>query len=181
MERKLYKVLPNGAKIWDYGVMKGGDRDVDKTVRLMKKYGTEDSHDEAIMKIASGIKSKYKNDIDQMRAAYDFVVKNITYKSDGKHEFVTSPRHLLWLRTGDCDCMTTAVFALLLALGFRDLYAKVIAWRPDKTKKDEFTHVYAMALIPSLGKVIPLDPVMEKFGFGNEKQPVKRTKIYRIA
>lgn len=77
--------------------------------------------------------------------------------------------------------MTTAIFSLLLALGFRKLYAKVIAWKPDSTGQNEFTHVYAMALIPSMDVVIPLDPVMEMLGFGNEKQPVIRTKIYKIA
>ncbi len=182
MECKVVRTLENGAKIEDCGDMVGGDVDVDTTVQLMKQYGWADSTAQEIVKIAEQIKSDHPSDLEQIKAAYLHVVHTITYQPDGSDEFVASPRHALtWLKQGDCDCMTTAIFSLLLALGFRSLYAKVIAWKPDSTGQNEFTHVYAMALIPSMDVVIPLDPVMEMLGFGNEKQPVIRTKIYKIA
>lgn len=182
MERTLKRTLKNGAKIWSYGTMVGGDKDVNTTVRLMKTFGWEDSYSEEILKIVNEIRAQHTSDYDQIKAAYMYVVNNMKYVEDGTDEFVASPRHALsWLKQGDCDCMTTSVFSLLIALGFRDLYAKVIAWKDDPLGENDFTHVYAMALIPSLNIVIPLDPVMEKDGFGGEKQPVKRIKIYRIA
>ncbi|MFN8359295.1 MAG: transglutaminase-like domain-containing protein [Candidatus Kapaibacterium sp.] len=182
MNCKVVGTLDNGAQIEDCGDMVGGDIDVDTTVELMKRYSWADSTSNAILKIANEIKSKYSTDFEQIKAAYFFVVDTITYVPDGKNEVVVSPRHALtWRRKGDCDCMTTSVISILIALGFRNLYAKVIAWKPDTTGLNEFTHVYAMALIPSLDVVIPLDPVMEASGFGNEKQPVIRTKIYKIA
>lgn len=181
MERKLIRTLSNGAKMWSYGTMKGGDKDVDKTVRLMKYYGIQDSTSPEVQKIANEIRSQHSSDYAQIKAAYMYVVENMRYIEDGEDEFVASPRHALtWLKQGDCDCMTTSVVSILLALGFKDLYSKVIAWKEDSAQ-NEFTHVYAMALIPSLNVVIPLDPVMEIAGFGGEKQPVKRIKIYRIA
>lgn len=182
MECKVVRTLENGAKIEDCGDMVGGDRDVDTTVQLMKRYGWADSTADNIVDIATRIKRENKTDLEQIKAAYFHVVNTIKYEPDGSDEFVASPRHVLgWLKQGDCDCMTTAVISLLLALGFRSLYAKVIAWKPDPTGENEFTHVYAMALIPSLDVVIPLDPVMEDRGFGNEKTPVIRTKIYKLA
>lgn len=177
----LLRTLTNGARMWDFGVLRGGDPDIDKTVGLMKLFAWNDYNSRAIMQIASAIKSKYKTDIQQIKAAFFFVITTMGYVEDGKNEFVASPRHTLtWLRQGDCDCMTTALLCLLLALGFRKLYAKVIAWKEDENQSDEFTHVYALVYVPSLDKVIPLDPVMEYEGFGHEKLPVKRIKIYKI-
>ncbi len=181
MERKLLRTLKNGVRIWSYGTMVGGDKDVDNTVRLMKKYAWNDSQDEAIIRIANEIKQKYSTDIERIKAAYMYVVEHIKYKEDGENELVASPRHsLTWLGEGDCDCMTTAVFALLLALGYRRLYAKVIAWKEENVE-NEFTHVYSLAFIPSLNIVTPLDAVMMQYGFGHEKEPVRRIKIYKIA
>lgn len=182
MRKLLIRTLENGAKVWSYGKMQGGDKDVDKTVWLMKKYAFDDKNDDAIMKIANEIKANNTTDLEKIKAAYMYVVEHIRYIEDGSDEFVASPRHsLTWLGQGDCDCMTTAIFTLLLALGYTKMYAKVIAWKEDETGENEFTHVYSMALIPDMNIVIPLDAVMEKKGFGNEKQPVKRIKIYRIA
>mgnify|MGYP003465971447 FL=1 len=182
MSRTLIKTLPNGVKMWKYRSMKGGDKDVDVTVALMKQYAKKDYMSPEIQAIAKKIRAQTSNDIEEMRAAFMYIVDNVKYVDDGTNEVVASPRHVLtWLKKGDCDCMTTALVTLLMALGYKDVYAKVIAWKEDPTGKNEFTHVYAMALIPSLGFVVPLDPVMESSGFGDEKQPQKRNKIYRIA
>jgi len=180
--RVLLKTLANGVRVWKYGTMKGGDGDVDATIALMKSYAWQDYQSPELTKIAKEIRAKNLTDIEEIKTAYMYVVNHITYKEDGKNEVVASPRHALTvLGYGDCDCMTTALISLLMALGYKDLYAKVIAWKEDSTGVNEFTHVYALALLPSLGIVVPLDCVMESSGFGSEKQPVKRLKIYRIA
>lgn len=182
LPRTLIKTLPNGVKMWKYRSMKGGDKDVDVTVALMKQYALKDYKSPEVQTIAKQIRASTTNDIDEMRAAFMYIVDNVEYVDDGSNEVVASPRHVLtWLKKGDCDCMTTALVTLLMALGYKDIYAKVIAWKDDPTGKNEFTHVYAMALVPSLNIVTPLDPVMESSGFGGEKQPTKRIKIYRIA
>lgn len=181
LKRTLKRVLANGSKIWSYATMVGGDTDTDITAALMYEFGWADSTSPEIIQIANEIRAKYHKDLEQIKAAYMYVVENMRYVEDGTDEFVASPRYALtWLKQGDCDCMTTSVVSILLALGYKDIYAKVIAWK-EENEENEFTHVYAMVLIPSYNIVIPLDPVMEAYGFGNEKQPVKRIKIYRIA
>ncbi|MEP7217432.1 MAG: hypothetical protein ABI876_00870, partial [Bacteroidota bacterium] len=72
---------------------------------------------------------------------------------------------------GDCDCQSTALASLLIAMGYEPRF-RVVAWR-----RMDFTHVNVKVYLPGR-KPIPLDAVMKYAGWNNEKPANYREKIY---
>jgi len=189
--------LSNGATVWDYGEYRGGDFGVDDTLQLMRDYIHKDKHNPEIVSLAKNIAPK-GSEITVLKSLFNWVVNNITYIDDGdnpivqqyapvnreedvRHEFVQTPSNLLKTRLGDCDDMTTLFACLCYARGFKKIYAKVIAWKWKNRKiGDPFSHVFNMVYLPEANVTIPCDVVMGVSGFGNEKTPTFRQKIYRF-
>lgn len=126
---------------------------------------------------------------------FNIVADNVPYVDDppdeegNPQEFYVAPILILdgTYPQGDCDDLSGLLNCLLLAAGF-DVALKVIAWRPERRKDgDPYTHIYSLCHIPGLG-TIPLDPVMQEMrrdgkgydGFGNERAPVFRSKVFWI-
>lgn len=156
-----------------------GDTAIDNIVAHMARLARRDAKTQYIPELAQKLKST--DELSTARSVFFFVADLFTYKSDPpNYEYLVAPVHSLLRGTGDCDCMTTALAALLLSLGFEVAFV-VIAW--DKKRCTAFgcpfTHVYLLVHISEYGWV-PLDPVMAHQGFGREKAPIIRRKRYKV-
>jgi|GEM_PF-3434016 len=159
-----------------------GDESIDTTVQEpMCELMARDSQHPCIVALARRLKAGTRTAQDAVYRAFEHVVRTIRYKSDPPtYEWVQAPIYLLgcekpypgYRQEGDCDCMSTALAALLLAMGFEPMF-RVVAWR-----KSDYTHVNARVRLPS-GEILALDPVMRMSGFGREKRAEYREKVYR--
>lgn len=156
-----------------------GDRGVTQTIALMRRYARNDAQIPEITAIAK--RAKRKSSIATLKALYNYVIRKHAYRNDPKQtELVRSPRHMVTRRehrAGDCDDLSTLLAALLLAAGYRTAY-KVIAW--DYKRGRAFTHVYVLVYLPDVKRWMPLDPVMKTQGFGRERAPIIRRRVYPI-
>lgn len=159
-----------------------GDASIDTTVQKpMCEFIAQDSEHPCIVALARRLKAGARTTQEAIYNAFAHVVRTIRYKNDPpQYEFVQAPKYLLgcevpypgYRQEGDCDCMTTALGAILAAMGIEPLI-RVVAWR-----KRDYTHVNARVQLPS-GEMLALDPVMKRDGFGGEKHARFREKVYR--
>lgn len=153
-----------------------GDAGVDKTIEEMSRMARSDASSTELQRVIAQFRG---DDWGFLQDAFRYVVKTVPYISDPEgQEFVVAPRHLIAKRWvgGDCDDMSTLLAALLLAAG-RKCWFKTIEWKPDVSG---FTHVYLLGEVPSLQLAIPLDAVKGATGFGWEKRPYRRAKVYPV-
>lgn len=176
-------------KIRDFGDVGSGDTQIENTakshmIRLIRR----DASDPRTLALARSLKVN-GNDVASVKAAYDWVCKNVSYISDEKlarefgldpdTEFVTAPIAIITGKRNkeDCDGMVCVLCCLLKAMGFKT-WVRVVAWR-----RPEFTHTNAVCWVPSKNFGIALDPVMYssgKNGFGNQQPANFREKLYAV-
>lgn len=156
-----------------------GDRGVERTMEEMVRMVATDVTDTEIRRVASTQRGPTVE--ATIRATFNWLADNYTYHSDGVDEHLTSPwitvRKASPYKAFDCDDMSMLLSALLGANGI-DTAFKAIAWRQTQPP-NQYTHVYVLARIPGKGW-IPLDPVMGKNGFGNERAPIYRSMIMPV-
>ncbi len=170
-----------GATIIDKTVP-DGDAAVDYTVRgPMCVFAVRDAADPCVRSLARRLKAGTRSDEEAIRAAFEHVVRAIPYVPDPEeYEQVVAPIYTLGCRSpypgyrphGDCDCQSTALYALVLAMGYEPAF-RVVAWR-----KWDYTHVNLVVTLPD-GRVIPLDAVMKSGGWGRQRPATYREKFYR--
>lgn len=156
-----------------------GDRGVARTMEEMVRLVQTDVSDTKIRSVAAKLK---KASIEAtIKATFDWLADNYTYHTDGPDEFLTSPwitvRKASPYKAFDCDDMSMLLAALLGANGI-DTAFKAIAWR-ETDPPNQYTHVYLLAHIPAKGW-IPLDAVMGRDGYGNERAPIYRSMIVPV-
>ncbi len=156
-----------------------GDEAIDQIVSHMSRLARRDAEAQQITALARTLKGT--DEFDTIRRIFFFIADLFHYKADPPgYEYLRAPIHSLLLREGDCDCMTTALAAVLMAAGFEVAFV-VIAW--DKKRCTAFgcpyTHVYLLVHTSRYGW-IPLDPVMQRDGLGREKAPIIRRKRYIV-
>lgn len=159
-----------------------GDKAVDYTVRgPMCELAYRDATHPCILRLAKRLKAEARTDEEAVRIAFRHVVRTIPYKADpDEYELVVAPKYTLGCELpyagykphGDCDCQSTALAALLLAMGYNPLF-RVVAWR-----KWDYTHVNVIVELPGR-KAIPLDAVMKLDGWNRQKPANYREKVYR--
>lgn len=113
---------------------------IDEIVKSMWEFINRDRLDEIIISKANTLRGK-TND-ETIRNVFDYVKKNVPYKSDpDDRERLTAPIHFIQRNQvgGDCDDMVMLINALLESLGIKT-QIKVVAWR-----RPEFTHVVSEA------------------------------------
>lgn len=157
-----------------------GDRGIRQTVRNhMIRLTRRDAKHPKI--VAQARKLRGNNDEQTILNTFKYVVDTYSYRHDpDDYEMISAPVRILEglpVDAGrDCDDLSVILAALLKANGYTT-YFKIIDWKPDG---EGFTHVYVMVLVPTIDKVIPLDPVMKMKGFGYEKSPVNRSEVFKI-
>lgn len=160
-----------------------GDIQIDGTVELMIDLAKRGSNHKLIRKLAKRLKDESHDITDYVQRCYKTVVDEIEYRLDSWQgetiEVVAAPWHTLVgdRKYGDCDCMVTALLALLLVEGV-ECMVKVVAWK--KEQQNEFTHVYCLYNEPSVQAWIPMDPTAGDEGFGWEVAPIYRSKLYKV-
>lgn len=122
-------------------------------------------------------KLKRNSEIETIRAAFDYVVRLVPYKSDPPdREHIVAPIHLIAGNVvgEDCESMVLLLSTLLNVLGIETKYT-VLAWR-----KRQFTHVILKA--KTKNGWIELDPTQGSKGFGHSIPPDKiiRSKDYGV-
>lgn len=116
-------------------------------------------------------KLKRSTDLETAKAAFDYVVAKVPYKSDPPdREHIVAPIQLISGNVvgEDCESMVLLLSTLLNVLGIETKY-NVIAWR-----KRQFTHVILKAKINN--QWVKLDPTRGAEGFGKS---VPQNKIIR--
>lgn len=122
-------------------------------------------------------KLKRNSEMETIRAAFDYVVRLVPYKSDPPdREHIVAPIHLIAGNVvgEDCESMVLLLSTLLNVLGIETKYT-VLAWR-----KRQFTHVILKA--KTKNGWIELDPTQGSKGFGHSIPPDKiiRSKDYGV-
>lgn len=96
----------------------------------------------------------------EITVCWNFVVLNVRYVLDPDgYDLFSTLKHTLESGGGDCDDMVIALAALLRALGFRDVRARVIA-----TSATVWEHVYTMVRTMkggTGGRLLALDPTVK--------------------
>lgn len=95
----------------------------------------------------------------EINAIWNFWVLNVAYTEDpAGYDMFATVRYTLENHGGDCGWSTVGLSALLRAVGFRNLRARVVS-----TDAEFFEHVYAMVGVPKSRstKLLALDPTVK--------------------
>ena len=101
--------------------------------------------------------------LGQIRAVYDWVLRNFYFVSDPVSKEALRPtRDLLEMMAGDCDDINGNVLpALLGSIGYETRFVTVAA---DPSDPESFSHIYAEVLLD--GQWIPVDAARPGTSFG---------------
>jgi len=109
------------------------------------------------------------------KAIYDFVKNYIRFERDPFGvEMVQEPFVTLKRKAGDCDDHATLLAALYGSIGFPYGFKTI---KSDKTRRDEFSHIYTVVDIPNKGWV-GADTSVDKASFGWEPDKYFSSKIW---
>ena len=150
----------------------GGFSSGEQTSEVIKKLVNDFKKNPTIRNLSVRIVSKVaSNDyIGEAKALYEWVRDNIRYVRDIRGvetlqwPTVTLPSTYsdLGIGAGDCDDHVILLASMLLSLGMKDVYMRIVTFRP--TCK-EWRHIYLV--IKQNGKEYPLDAIIKnkKWGF----------------
>lgn len=123
---------------------------------FIDRYSKLPDFNEFAIKLVHGAKNKK----EIAERIYHAVKDNIWYVNDPrKIEYVRSPKKVLLLRAGDCECQTTLVCALLKTLGIPHR-AVMVKTNPI----GDYSHIYSEAFVD--GKWWVMDTTYKKGYFG---------------
>lgn len=191
--------------------LKGGVDGVLQTLREAERLVKRDVSDKLIQRIVRTLKGDddydtlrniYRYVVDNFEYITDDNIRRLLMRlnrDNGEKQFevLTAPRHLIrhcnyqGCPTNDCDEFSLLLNNMALVsnlvndTNFKPAF-KVIAWRLDAfipgTRTISYTHVYSTVYVPSKKRWIPMDAVMGRIGFDNEKAPaiVQRHLIYHL-
>jgi transglutaminase-like putative cysteine protease len=111
-----------------------------------------------------------KNYLEEIRALFTWMQKNIRYTKDTfRVEVLHSARRMLELQAGDCDDMAILLGAMLEAIGHP---VRLVLTGPNPLKPGLFTHIYLEVYCQ--GRWIALDPTMHHPLGWSPRTPVKK-------
>lgn len=154
--------------------LSGGFESGVETTALIKKIANEYKLNPMIRVLATRIVANVDSQdyLNELKTMFEWVRDNIRYVRDIESvetlqtPDVTLPRSVsprLGIGCGDCDDHTLLLATLLKAIGFRDIYARIVTFSPSER---EWKHIYLMAKVK--GKIYPLDAIMKEKPFGWE-------------
>ena len=149
------------------------------TVQRMHDFAYKGKVDLSLQKVADSIIQKSgcgNRDYEcKAKAIYNFVKKYIRFERDPYGvEMVQEPFVTLKRRAGDCDDHATLITALYGSIGFPYAFKTIKA---DKTRPDEFSHIYAVVHLPKKGWV-GADTSVDQASFGWEPQKYSSSKLW---
>lgn len=115
----------------------------------------------------------------ELEAIWNFVVLNIryVYDPDGFDLFLSLKR-MLEARAEDCDGFTIAFGSMLRAVGFQNVFARVVS-----VGGKQWEHVYTVVGLPKQGPIqqlVPLDPTVEGARPGWEYPGATKVRDFRL-
>jgi hypothetical protein len=120
-----------------------------------------------------------KDAMCEIEAVWNFVVANIRYVLDPDgFDLFSTLKLTLDAGAGDCDDMVIAFGALLRALGFQNVFCRVVS-----TNNERWEHVYTMVGLPKTGrskKMISLDPTVKGAVPGWEYKKITHRLDYKL-
>ncbi len=139
--------------IASFDTIPGGFRGTQATVRKMHSLANRGKVDLTVQKVADAVirKSGCRNRDYRCKAEaiYDFVKSYIRFERDPFGvEMVQEPIVTLKRRAGDCDDHSILNASLLAAVGFPYAFKTIKA---DKSRPEEFSHIYAVVHLPGKG------------------------------
>lgn len=114
--------------------------------------------------------AKEKSDIDEIRAIFNWIKKNIAYRRDvacldSYHDAI----QILTLQSSDCDDFTILTDAMLGSVGFYELGARIMSSDINKA----YHHIYPLVYARGYGW-IPLDGSNKGYSVGQEPRYAKK-------
>lgn len=120
---------------------------------------------------ALALKLRGSNDYDTARNIFNWVLTNIRYKKDGRHQIIKLPSALLVVREGDCKSMSLLVASLLINNGITPKFVYT-SYKPNDPTP---SHIYV-----ETDSGIIMDVVWKRFN--SEKKPAyKKKKVMNIS
>lgn len=120
---------------------------------------------------ALALKLRGTNDYDTARNIFDWVLTNIKYEKDGRHQIIKLPSALLVVKKGDCKSMSLLVASLLVNNGITPKFVYTSYNPKDPTP----SHIYV-----ETESGIIMDVVWKRFN--SEKKPAyKKKKLMNIS
>lgn len=111
----------------------------------------------------------------EVTAIWNFVVLNIRYTQDQDGEDTySSLRATLEQGAGDCDDLTIVFAALLKAVGFENVVARIVSVRGD-----QWDHIFALCMLPD-GRWLALDCTEKGFVPGTEYTQVAAKRDFAL-
>lgn len=154
-----------------------GDAGTRATLGIMSNLARRDASDRRLRQIVS--RHEGHTDRETAHALWRHMVGNYPYVADPEtHEHVTAPVYTLTHTSPypyrDCDDLATANAGLLTAADIPNRL-KVISWRRTRPA-GQYTHVYNEWYDKAAARWIPVDVVMGKDGWNNERKPIRRSE-----
>jgi transglutaminase-like putative cysteine protease len=156
-------------------VVPDGDAGVAETVRWMKALvrGPKGVGSWVVRQAATEAVRGYERGQSEIDSVFEWVRDHIEFRGEAG-ETLQSPEATLNLRTGDCDCQSVLLAALLQSLGFETDF-KTVALNGSA---DEYSHVYLEVKDKQTGQWIPLDSTVKEAYPGWEPENVARSRTY---
>lgn len=158
-----------------------GDAGIEQTINAARGLVREGLRDPLLRQTAGHILLQRRvpqhNDVAEVRAIYDWVVRNIRFVKDPvNQETVSTARWTLTNGFGDCDDINAVLLPVLLGIvGYRTRLVTV-AGHPGAPR--QFTHVYAEVLLR--GRWIPVDAARPHARFGQTIRHQFRKRVWSL-
>lgn len=156
-----------------------GDAGTEQTIALIRQEVDQALRDPVVRQAAGAIVSAVRpyNDAAEVRAIYDWVLRNIRFTKDpyGK-ETISSARWTLTHRFGDCDDINAVLLPSLLgAVGYQ---TRLVTISSNPHVPEQFSHVYAEVLLR--GRWVPIDAARPNARFGSSPARHFRKRVWSL-
>ncbi len=170
------------------GIIPEGEYTTDDVLNIMQGYAVKDHASDEIQNLAISITSEI-NPADAksvMLSIRNWILANMTFVLDTKEakrmfnidypdlEMVKAPLQTLESKRYDCDCVSTLITSMLMALGIPARFM-VVSFHPiEVTGPDGYSHVFAQGFDGR--DWMTIDPV----SYPNEAQMMRDSKQFKI-
>jgi transglutaminase-like putative cysteine protease len=142
-------------------------------IQLIANLIEEGAKSPAIRELSLNILRQYgareKNELDEVKAIFDYIKKNIQYRKDVRcKDSYHTPERILQLHSGDCDDFSILTDSMLMSVGY-EVGLRIMASRADMP----FHHIYSLVYLKKYGWTA-LDGTNKSYGVGDQPKYAKK-------
>lgn len=164
-----------------------GWRGTERTIEYMRVLAAKAAKDWGFLKIAApfafgcprDFRCQAERILEWVKKHIEFIPDPVTAADENGDpqgiEMVQAPLRTIERKAGDCDCHSTLIAALGMALGIPAEFATI---KCDDRRPDEFSHVYPRMLIK--GQWLGVDSTVFRSRVGWEPEEYKAIKTWRV-